>query len=129
MITIDKEAEQRKNSPLNLDFFRETYRTENDLYIFSSPSLWTFDKNLFYLIANSDEIILETKYKYRPDYLSFDKYGTIMLWEMLLYVNGVMSIEDFTLETVLVPRYSAILTVLQDRFVKKDKNNLKKVKW
>ena len=49
MITIDKEAQQRKSSPLNIDAFRETYKTENGLFVFSSPALWTLDKNLFYL--------------------------------------------------------------------------------
>jgi hypothetical protein len=129
MITIDQEANQRKESPLNIDSFRETYVTTNDLYIFSSPALWTLDKNLFFLISNSDEILFELKYKYRPDYLSFDKYGTIMLWEMLMYINGVMSLEEFNLDTVLIPHYSAITTILQDRFIKKDINKLRKINW
>lgn len=131
MITIDREARQMRLSPLNIDLFRETYTTENNLYIFSSPSISVLEKNIFFLIHNSEEIPFEVKYKYRPDYLSFDKYGTIMLWEMLLYVNGVPSIEDFNFETatVIVPHYTAVMTILQDRFVEKDLKDLRRVRW
>ena len=39
MITIDKEARQRIRLPIDLDCMTETFKTENDLFVFPSPSL------------------------------------------------------------------------------------------
>ena len=33
----------------------------------------------------------------KPDYLSYDEYGTVQLAQLLMYVNGVSSLEDFDL--------------------------------
>jgi hypothetical protein len=39
MIKIDQEARQRKRLPIELDFMTDTFKTENNLFVFPSPSL------------------------------------------------------------------------------------------
>ncbi len=128
MITIDKEAKQRLLMPIDIDFFCTRYRTTNGIYSFSSPALWTLDKYLYYLLANSVEKTFESKYKQRPDYLSFDEYGTVILAPVLMYVNGVFCLEDFDLDKVYIPSYSVIADVVQDKFTTKGSSDLQGVK-
>jgi hypothetical protein len=65
----------------------------------------------------------------KPDYLSFDEYGTVALTWLLMYVNAVPSIEEFDLERVVIPSYSSIVEVLQDKFPIKDVEDLFEVAW
>lgn len=56
-------------------------------------------------LSNEDKI----RYKYRPEMLSSDIYGTTSLWYLLLFVN---SCEDFTefdnMDYILIPDISVI---------------------
>lgn len=126
---ISTEAIQNLQSPLDIEKFGQRFKTENNLFTFPDPNLLTIDKNLFYLLKNSEEVKFEGKYKYRPDYLSFDYYGTVILWEMLLYVNSVFSIEDFDLDTVVIPSLQAVNFVLQDSFQIPDPQDLTSIEW
>jgi len=58
MITIDSEARARTRMSFDLDYMAERYRTENSIMTFTSPSLWTIEKHLFYLLKHSIEVIL-----------------------------------------------------------------------
>ena len=81
------------------------------------------------LLRNSKEITFDQKYKWRPDYLSYDQYGTVALKELLMYVNGVQCVEDFDLSTVVIPDFSAIVDICRDKYSKKDPDNLEQVGW
>ena len=128
MITIDKESVQRKRSPVDLDNMGPRLKTENGYYTFTSPNLWTIEKNLFFLLRNSNQEDFEQKYKMRPDYLSFDKYGTVILAQLLMYVNGVMSLEEFSLDTVVIPTFQSIMDITEHKF-SKDFENIDSVSW
>ena len=65
----------------------------------------------------------------RPDYLSYDEYGTVALAQLLMYVNAVPSIEGFDLETVIIPSMSAITEMLKDKFPKRPVSELVEVAW
>lgn len=129
MQLINQEARQNQRIPLNIDFFSMRYKTSNDLYTFSSPSLWTIEKNLYYLLKNSDEIPFDSKYKYKPSYLSYYMYQTIILDGLLMYVNNVFCAEDFDLSTVIVPSLSSIIDICNDKFSKKSIDRLEAVAW
>ena len=129
MVTIDQESRHRTNVPYDPDFVGDRYRTENGIYSFPAPSLWTIEKNLFYLLKNSTETSLLRMYYYRPDYLSFDTYNTVSLWYLLLYMNQVACIEDFTIDTVVIPSLASIVDICQDKFPAKDRTDLQKIKW
>ena len=128
-ITIDVESGRLSRQSVDIDNMRERFKTSNDLYTFPSPSLDTIDKNLFYLLRNSKEIDLDTKYIMKPEYLSFDEYGTPVLWQLLMYVNNVFSKEEFNLSTVIVPSFTSIITITQDNYPKKDVSDLEGIEW
>jgi len=128
--TIDNEANQRIRIPLDLDFFGQRYKTENGLYTFTSPALWTLEKNLFYLLKNSIEVDLQSKYIRKPYLLSYDQYGTVVLEYLIMYINNVFCSEDFEIPTVVLPTISSIIEVCQDKFSKQENiDNLESVKW
>jgi hypothetical protein len=128
-ILIDNEAIRQLQSPLDIEKFGKRYKTENNLFSFPDPNLESVDKNLYYLLKNSDEFEFEQKYKYRPDYLSFDYYGTTILWELILYVNNVFSVEDFDLPTVVLPTLQAITFILPDTIPIPQPDDLESITW
>lgn len=127
LITTD--TDRNIQSPLDIEKFGQRYKTENDYFTFPDPNLLTLDKNLYYLLRHSEEVEFNTKYRYRPDYLSFDYYGTPILWEMLLYVNNVFSIEDFDLDTVIIPSLEAVTFIIQDSFQIPEPQDLTSIDW
>jgi len=126
---VSTEARENIRLPVDLDFFAERYATDNGLYTFTSPSLWTLEKHLFYLLKNSEEKTFEPKYKMRPDYLSFDEYGTVILAPVLMYVNGVFCIEQFDLSTVIIPSFQSVVEVVKDKFSQKAVSDLETANW
>jgi alpha-L-fucosidase len=128
-ILIDNEAIRNLQSPLDIEKFGNRYKTETELFTFPNPNLETIDKNLFYLLKNSQELEFELKYKYRPDYMSYDYYGTTILWELLMYVNSVFSAEDFDLIKVVVPSLQSITDILQDTYRIPNPDELTAIEW
>jgi len=126
---ISTEAVQNLQSPLDIEKFGQRWKTENGLFTFPDPNLLTLDKNLYYLLRHSEEVPFENQYKYKPDYLSYDYYGTVILWEMLLYVNNVFSLEDFDLNTVVVPSLEAVTFIIQDSFKIPVPEDLQSIAW
>lgn len=127
---IKTEARQRIRLPIDLDYMGERYKTSNDLYTFTSPSLWTIEKNLYYLLKNSIEISLEPKYVRKPYLLSFDQYDTVVLEFLIMYVNGVFCSEDFDIPKVVLPTLSSIIQICSDKFNKNtDISKLTAVNW
>jgi len=129
-LLIDDESKQFARSPFDIGKMGARYKTENELFSFPSPTLATIDKNLFFLMRNSTYEVFEPKYKYRPDYLSFDKYGSVILWQVIMYVNGVFSVEDFTdLGNVVIPSLQSIVEMNRDNFPKKPTEQLTEIAW
>jgi hypothetical protein len=128
-ITIDNESNQQKQLAIDPDRMTDQYITVNELFIFPSPSLWTIEKNIFYLLRNSREVEFDRKYVFRPDYLSYDEYGTVVLADLLMYVNGIPCLEKFNLNQVVIPNYGSIVTICLDKFSKKQTDEMVEVKW
>lgn len=127
--TITKESRQKARLAINADNMADAYKTSNGYFIFPSPSLWTIEKNLFYLLKNSIEKNFEKKYTMRPSYLSFDEYGTTSLEYLLMYVNSIQCIEDFDLITVIIPTFQSIIDICRDKFSEKSISELTEVNW
>jgi len=129
-ITIDNEARQRIRIPLDIDFMGDRYQTTNGLYTFTSPALWTIEKNLFYLLKHSIEIDLDPRYIRKPWLLSHEHYGVVTLEYLLMYVNGVFSPEDFDIPSVVLPEMEAIIEICSDKFTRKENAELlEKITW
>ena len=128
-ITIDTESRQRARLAIDSQYMGDTYKTSNGIFTFPSPSLWTIEKNLFFLLRNSVQKDFEQQYKMRPSYLSYDEYGTVALSNLLMYVNGVKCMEEFVLETVVIPTFQSILTICYDKYQKKNVSDMKEISW
>lgn len=128
-VTIDQESRYRSKLSIDVDYSADRYKTENGYFTFPSPVLETIDKNLYFLLKNSKSVSLDKKYYYRPDYLSYDEYGTVALANLLMYINNIPSLEHFTNATIIVPTYAAISTILTDKFPDRKVDSLDEVNW
>jgi hypothetical protein len=45
---------------------------------------------------------MDDKYMYRPDYLALDYWGTTDLWYLLLWINSMSSVHDFTQKNIKI---------------------------
>jgi hypothetical protein len=130
--TIYDEARNRAKQAIDFERQSDRYKTENDYFTFPDPNLETLEKYLFYLLKNSKEVSFNNSvYQYRPDYVSYDYYGTPNLDKFLLFVNGIRTVEEFiNLKTILIPSLQSINTILQDNFdPAKDVDDLVAVGW
>ena len=127
--TIDQEAKRFIRSPFSIERMADRYKTDNDLFSFPSPTLETIEKYLFFLLRNSEVKVMDSKSRWKPDYLSFDEYGTVILWQFLMYVNGVFAVEDFDLKEVVVPSLQSIIEMNQANFPKKEVDELEEIHW
>jgi len=101
----------------DLDNYRRFYTmpekdTEDNKTIsiqFAAPKLFLFEEFRFSLLANSTIKQLDPEMYYRPDYVSYNEYGTTNLWGMLLFINDIPTIEDFSVETIKVPSKFIVL--------------------
>jgi alpha-L-fucosidase len=128
-ITIDRESRARSRAAVDINYSGNRYRTSNGLFTFPAPNLETIDQYLFFLLKNSIEKKFEIKYKYRPDYLSFDEYGTVGLAHLIMYVNAIPSLEDFDLHMVIIPSFNSIIEMLKAKFPKQKTEDLVQVNW
>lgn len=72
------------------------------------------------LITESDKVDFNTKWSMRPDYASYEFYGSTVLYHILMFVNNIMSFEEFSnLDTILVPRDYIVSDVLEFRNTEK----------
>lgn len=120
METINSESYQNSNLVTDLDNFRgrnlETDRESGLSVLYPSCEIYAYEQNLFRLIAESRLVRFKPKWTMRPDYASFDMYGSVIHWPLLLFVNDVYSLEDFkNLYEILVPPISLIAEMIRDR--------------
>jgi len=123
-ITIEAESRQRSRLSIDVNYAGNRYKTTNGLFTFPSMELEMYDKYLFFLLKGAEQKKFERQYKMRPDFLSFDEYGTVALAQMLMYVNTVPSIEMFDLDTVVIPSYNSVVEMLKDKFAVQDPDDL-----
>lgn len=116
MQTIDQDARVGIRQPFEIDNMCPRYRTNNGLFILSSPAMEVLDKYFYYLLSNSRVDNFDQKYSTRPSYLSYDEYGTVNLEYLLMYVNGVYLPEEFILSDVIIPTMAAIVYICQDKY-------------
>ena len=129
MILIDDEVKHRIKQPINLDNMAERFITSDETFAFTSPSLKIYERNRYYLLKNSVRKSFNPKYFMRPDYLSFDEYGTVALSTLLMYINGVFCIEEFELSNVVIPSFNAVIEIIGDKYPELDNSKLQRVNW
>ena len=70
-------------------------------------------KNCIDVTLSSDEY---TRYKYAPDLLAFDVYGSVQLDFIILYMNGIIEPKDFDFKIVKLVRSSVLKDFLNHVF-------------
>ena len=78
-------------------------------------------------MRNSKIEQFDKKYKMKPSYLSYDKYNTVVLENLLMRVNSVQCVEDFNLDTVIIPTFQAIVEITRDKYSKEKPENLNSI--
>ena len=76
-------------------------------------------KNVCISVTLSDQEY--KKYKYAPDLLAYDIYGSVQLDFVILLLNDTIDPKEFTKKTVLLP-YASGLSVFLDTIYSKESN-------
>lgn len=126
-ITIKDESVQLKKALSDIDKYRLRYYTKeidedtdtNITINFVSPYIQIWEDYKYYLLKNSDYITISPTKFYRPDYVSYDLYKSTNLWSMLLYINDIYTIEEFTKDRILAPTKSAIIQLSKNGLIRK----------
>jgi len=129
MQTIDAEATRNAGLITDLDNFRSRY-LESDYekgqaVIYPSSEIYAYEQNLFIMLAQSTLEKFKPSWTMRPDYASYDLYGTVIHWTLLLFVNSIYSVEDFRgLDEILVPPIDILHEIIRTRVPKSQIENL-----
>lgn len=122
--SIKTEASRNSKLATDLDNFRNRYSdvdSVNGIQVtFPAFDILTFEKNLFIMLNNCEKIKFKNRWYMRPDYTSYDMYGTVIYWNLIMYLNNVYTIEEFVdFDTILIPPYSTVFKLFNDRQVDK----------
>jgi len=117
MPTIVDEVNLLKKHYMDLDNLRGYYIDgsipEKLNVIYPSASIEKLEDVYFRLLFESDIITFNEKWNMRPDYASYDIYGSIIYWPVLLFINNIQSIELFrNLEHIISPRIAAMEEII-----------------
>ena len=130
MADVGYEARMQSILFSDCDNFRNKYQTNevelngNVINIsLVAPCLTILDKYRFYILENCSKKRVDRKYFYRPDYLSYDEYGTTNWWYLILYINDIPTLQDFTREDILLPNVDCV-SKLEDISTDERQNNL-----
>lgn len=117
---IDIEATKNARVLSDIDNFRFKYidvdSSNNITVIYPGFKIQTVEDNLFLILKNSSKVDFNSKWVQRPDYVSYEYYGTVIYWWLILYINEIDSIEDFEdLPEVIVPSIDIIRELVDSR--------------
>lgn len=118
-ITTTRQATTLSKMFTDLDFYRRRYglvedNDENIVVRFVAPQICAFEEYRYVFLKNSVTKELKPNYFYRPDYVSYEEYGTTNLWSLLLFINDIATIEEFNREFIIVPTRSVIYDISLD---------------
>ena len=67
--------------------------------------LTVIDEAFYFLNDDLEEIKYSDKYKYKPEYISQEQYGTPELYYLIMYVNNITTKLDFNGDNLEVIKY------------------------
>ena len=127
METILQQATKNISFPLDFDNLRKRYfdydPVNTDIsVVYPSGDIPGLEVYYYMLLSTSDQYDFDPSWEMRPDYTSYDIYGTIIYWPIILHLNNIYNIEEYTqLETVFAPPISSI-SKLTNYLYKQNKN-------
>ena len=98
------------SSSVDLDSIRGKLAASGGGLSVLSPAAFVagYERWRHHLMSGATEKDLPRAQWMRPDYTSYAEYGTVVHWPLLLYINNIKSIEEYTVAKVLVPSRSAV---------------------
>lgn len=98
---ITQSIERAPNNRLLLDNISTWYIFEDEVRMGFS----VLRKYENVIRANAVSIDFQDSWKYKPEYCSFDVYGTTDLWYLIMFLNNIDTVKkfDFKGKTILVP--------------------------
>lgn len=100
------------NSFILTNFLKKELENSNEIIVFNIL------KEKYYELLDANKILIEfdettyNKYKYKPKLLSYDLYGTIDLWYLLIIINDFKSITDFNKKQIFILSPDKINTII-----------------
>lgn len=135
------ESEYNYTSTNNCDMFRDTFKfkvlIEKENGVISKENMFFLDlnnpfleMNKHFLLARCDIKEFQPRWFRRPNYLSYDEYGTTAFAYLLQFVNDCVTILDFDFEYVRVPKMSAIKDlIINNLILHPDRNEIKDIEF
>lgn len=138
---IEIESDLGYKSTNNCDTFRDTFSlkvyvedvdgkvsTKEVLFLdLNNPFL---EMNKHFLLARCEIKEFQPRWQRRPQYLSYDEYGTTAFGYLLQFVNDCVSMVDFDFEYVRVPKKSAIKELIVNNItLYPDRNRVKEIRF
>jgi hypothetical protein len=125
MERIDTEARRNASSSVDIDFFRSRnllLDMQTGIRVISpSFEVYAYEKNLFMLLSNSDVKEFDPSWTMRPDYASFDIYGSTVFWHLIMFINNIDCFEQFKdMDEIYAPKYNDILKVIEDKVPRRE---------
>jgi len=122
---IDVEAARNTKLISEIDNFRNRYididSTLGLTVIFPGFEITSVEKNLYLIYSDSTKVDFKSNWNMRPDYVSFEQYGTVIYWWLILNINRIDSIEDFVdLDEVIIPSFRSIQSLVAERISRSD---------
>ena len=65
----------------------------------------------------------------RPNYLSIDEYGTPVFEHLLMYINGIKAVEDFSMDKIIIPNKESVVQLAYDRVPYTKPGSMRTVNW
>ena len=120
---IKLESDSNFSALTNMDTFRDKYKfrvlvikEDNSLAV---EEIITIDLNIpflelyrYMILASSETKLMKSKWKLRPDYISYEHYQTTSLDFLILFINNVFSIVDFDMEYVIIPSLNVVTELI-----------------
>jgi len=125
MPSIKFEADTLANLPGDLDNLRHRYlQKDTTLRInceFPGFEITPLENNMYRLFSDCEYVPFDINWTMRPDYASYDAYGTVIYWNFILFANRIFSIEEFSgLSQILIPSIDSISEVISDKISSAD---------
>ena len=117
------ETEMEYKSLYNPDTFKDSFRLKTFIeysdskirpgeIIFLDINNMFLEMNRHFILSRCNIKEFQPRWTFRPNYLSYDEYGTTSFSYLLMFINDVTTMLDFKFDYVKVPMMSVIKDII-----------------
>lgn len=126
--SIRTEIKRNISNITDFDNFKNRYYDSNRRVSVIYPSFETpaLEQSFFTLLQQSKKFDFKNRWDMRPDYTSYDLYKTTIYWPIILYLNNIYSIIDYTnLDSILAPPLVSIIDLTESTAIEPNIVNIR----